>query len=265
VALARLAPHLPADQGPAVLAQALGMVNASNDGDQGVAWALAELAPNLSTVQLTEALAAASAISYELARATALIGLAPYLSADQLTQALSIATAMTDSRECARALIGLVPHLSPDHRPAVITQTLAVISTITNENLRASELIDLAPHLSDNQLTHALDIASGIKHQWVRDRALSSLAPGLSADQLSKALILGSQTNPALLSRAAALGSACAPQDTLQLLRRALMGHALDDTLLSISAAGPIIENHGGPDAILECVEAIDAIRRWWP
>jgi hypothetical protein len=87
--LTGLAPHLPADQQPAVLAQALTATAIATDSAR--AEALTRLAPHLPADLLAQALTAATAIADDDLRAGVLTGLAPHLPADLLAQAVKAA------------------------------------------------------------------------------------------------------------------------------------------------------------------------------
>ena len=90
--MTRLAAHLPAEEQPPVLAQAL---------------------------------AAATTLTDDHARAKALTGLAPHLPADLLAQALAAAATLTDDFDRAQALTGLAAHLPAEEQPPVLAQALA--------------------------------------------------------------------------------------------------------------------------------------------
>ena len=89
-----LAPHLPADQQPAMLARALTAAAAIRD-DSARAQALTALAPHLPPDLLARALTTATAIPNDYYRAQALTGLAPHLPPDLLGEALDATPKMS--------------------------------------------------------------------------------------------------------------------------------------------------------------------------
>jgi hypothetical protein len=194
-----LAPHLAADEQPAVLALAAATAIATTVARVGRAKVLTALAPYLPADQrpavLTQALGAATATAVVLAdsyRAEVLTALAPYLPADQrpavLTQALDAATAISGSTERIAALRQLAPQLHPDQRPAVLAQALDVATAIPNHQLRAETLSGLAPYLPADLLAQALDVATAIPSDYFRAKTLTGLAPYLTVGLLAQVL-----------------------------------------------------------------------------
>ena len=184
-ALTALAPHLPADQQPGVLGQALAAATTLIGSDR--ARALTALAPHLPADLLGQALAAAT-ILIGSDRVQALTALAPHLPAGLLGPALAAATALSDDSARARALTALAPHLPPDQQPGVLGQALAA-AALTNDNYaRAEALTALAPHLPAGLLGQALATATAISDGNYRAWALTALAPHLPAGLLGPAL-----------------------------------------------------------------------------
>ncbi len=179
----------------AVLAQALAAATAIRD-ESARAQALTGLAPHLPADLLAQALTAATAIGDDDDRARALTGLAPHLPADQqpavLAQALTAATAIGDDFDRVRMLTGLARHLPADQQPAVLAQALAAATAIDGDPARAIALTWLAPHLPADQqpavLAQALTAATAIDDDDDRAQALTGLAPHLPADLLAQAL-----------------------------------------------------------------------------
>jgi hypothetical protein len=185
-ALAALAPHLPAEQQPAVYADALAAARTIRDADDQVA-ALAALAPHLPAEQqpavYAEALAAARTIDNEYWRSRALAALAPHLPPHLLAEALAAARAIRSDSNRARALAALAPHL-PTH---LFAEALAAARTIADEYSRSRALAALAPHLPAEQqpavYADALAAARTIRDADDQVAALAALAPHLPAEQ----------------------------------------------------------------------------------
>ena len=204
--LAELIPHIPAEQQPAVLARALDATTTITEDDSR-ARTLAELIPHIPAEQqpavLARALDAATAITDDYSRARALTGLAPHLPPDLLTQALAAATAITrhdtdseawleatdraDDYPRADTLVGLAPHLPPD----LLARALDAATALTGDDSRARALTGLAPHLPPDLLARALDAATALTDDRSRARALTGLAPHVPAEE-----------QPAVLARA---------------------------------------------------------------
>ena len=152
-ALAALAPHLPAEQQPAVYTDALAAAR-TIDSEYWRSRALAALAPHLPPLLLADALAAARAIKDGRAKSEALAALAPHLPPALLADALAAARAIRSDRNRARALAALAPHLPAEQQPAVYADALAAAQAIADEDWRSEALQALAPHLA---ATPALD------------------------------------------------------------------------------------------------------------
>ena len=147
--LAVLAPHLPAEQQPAVYA---------------------------------EALAAARTIDNEYRRSEALAALAPHLPTHLFAEALAAARTIDNENWRSRALAVLAPHLPAEQQPAVYAEALAAARTIDNEDWRSEALAALAPHLPPHLLADALAAARAIEWwDFSRAKALAALAPHLAA------------------------------------------------------------------------------------
>ena len=185
-ALLAVCGQLDAEDQPPVLAQALAAATAITD-DFARAQALTGIAPHLPADLLAQALAAATAITGDAARAAVLTGLAPQLpEADQppvLAQALAAATAITDNAARAAVLTGLAPQLPEADRPPVLAQALAAATAITDNAARAAVLTGLAPQLPEADqppvLARALAAATAITNAPDRAQALTGIAPQL--------------------------------------------------------------------------------------
>jgi hypothetical protein len=198
-ALTALAPHVPADERPGVLSQALAAAVGIAD-ENARAHALTSLAPHLSPELMTQALTDASAITDENARSKALASLAPHLPSELLPEVLP---AISQDRDRAQALTALAPHVPADERPGVLSQALAAAAGIADENARAHALISLAPHLSPELMTQALTDASAITDEHDRAIALTRMALHVSADDRPDALAQALDAVAAITSESA--------------------------------------------------------------
>jgi hypothetical protein len=238
-ALTGLAPHLPAEQRPVVLA---------------------------------EALRAATAITHERFRAEALTGLAPHLPVEQrrvvLAEALRVATAITDEYYRAQALTGLAPHLPVEQRPVVLAEALRAATAITDERFRAQALTGLAPHLAAEQLAEALRAATAITNEGSRAEALTGVAPHLSAEQLVYALQGGrgyARLAEAVLDRSRTLRLHLTISYGVRLFRLALQQSDRSTCLLMIGKSASQLAQDTGNSTLIETHEAIGEVCSWWP
>jgi uncharacterized protein YqiB (DUF1249 family) len=163
-----------------------------------------------------DALAAATAISDEIARANALSWLAPHLTGTLLHDALAAATAISDEIARARALVALAPHL-----PETLRDALAAVTAIPDGIARADTLAALAPHLTETLLRDALAAATAISEEYPRSIALGRLARYLTETLLRDALAAATAISGDL-PRAQAFGL-LAPHLTETLLHEALV------------------------------------------
>jgi hypothetical protein len=146
-----------------------------------------------------QALAAATAVPNDHARAGALTRLGPHLPPALLAQALAAAIAIPDDYYRAVTLAGLAPYLPADQQPAVLAQALAAATEIAGQQARANALTVLGPHLPADLLAQALAAATAIPNSYHRAVTLAGLAPHMPADQ-----------QPAVLTQALAAATAIA-------------------------------------------------------
>jgi hypothetical protein len=297
-ALTELVPHLPLDLLPRAVT---GVSGISIPGHR--LQALVALAPQLTPTLLSQVVIVVLSVADQRSRATALAALAPYLPVGLLDDALTSVTAMTDENAKATALAGLIPHLTIDQRPAALTQALAAAkaarpagraaactalalylpadkqqlmlgealtaTAATDEQTRAQALSRLAPHLSGDLLSRAIAIATTITAEWERATALNSLVPQADAAQLARTIDASPESRVRLLTTAISARTrsghtresrtACAG-----LMRAGMTGADRRETLTFIGSAAPAIASIGGTAAANDCVQAIDAVYRWW-
>ena len=273
-ALAALAPHLPADQQPPVLARALdAAMEEVHYGGSRLFHILLALAPHLPADQLPRAFDAAIRIRVDGVhiarngdgvRAEALAVLASRMSADQQADAVDTATTTSDHDARVRAVIALAPHLAADQMPRALA-----IAMVAPGSYRAPMLAALAPHLPADQqpaiLARALDAANGIQNDLSRAKALIALLSHLPADRqppvIARALdaaIASAPYNPGHLA-------ALAPHLPADQLARAVSGLLPDigkvmypnHVLTALSALAP----HLPADQLARVVDAATTIR----
>ena len=222
---------------------------------------------------LAHALAIATAITGEDARAEALTALAPQLPpeqrADVLAEALAAATAITDDCSRAGTLTALVPQLPPEQRADVLARALAATTAITDDYVRPEAFSNLAEHLPPDLLAQALAAAAAVTGDSARGEALSALAEYLPPDLLGQALAAtpkeSIQAMTGLLDRGQSILSSERNGTLLGLLRASLGGIDRISCLSIITLMAPTIAEIGGSGAVQECIKSITDVHRWWP
>jgi hypothetical protein len=186
LALTAIAPHLPADQRPAVFARALTAASMIAS-ERYRAQAVADLASHVPA----QAVAVASRITSDQHRAEALCAIAPHLAGPRrpevLRDALAAAEAVPFGVARVEALTRLAPHLDSDERGAVLRQALAAAHAVSSDYARAEVLAGLAQHApaaGDEALAAALTVHS----EQSRAELLTALAPHLPLRQRRAAL-----------------------------------------------------------------------------
>ena len=190
-ALSALAAHMPASERYPILQQAIAV--ASNVGRD--AWAarwLADLAPNLPTDLLQQALATARGLADMPPRVKALTALATHLPEAEryavLREALDAARGADPESASARALAMLAPVLPEALLPEALDAALA----ISSDDARSAALTTLAPRIPaeerDAVLDRALTAARAIEWEYQKTETLTALAPLLPVKCLQQAL-----------------------------------------------------------------------------
>jgi hypothetical protein len=267
-ALVTLAAHLHAH--PTLLAQVVTLV-ASVDEESPRATALARLARHLPADQLDRALASAAVMQAENAKATALAGLMPYLNADQrsaaLPQALAAAKAAGPTARSA-GYAAVAVYLPDEMREFLLGEALDA-ATMAQEDFRADALANLAPHLSPGLLARAITVAADIQDAGKRATALGSLAPYADATQLARAIAASPGSRKKLLQAAISARtsnglSANERTACVEIIRSGLTDANHDEIVTAIGSAASVIAEMAGAAAIDDCVQAMNAVRRWW-
>jgi hypothetical protein len=248
-ALASLAPYAPADERPAVLAQAMDAIAAAS-----VAWydgmptVLTTLAPHLPADLLARAVAYAGTFS-EDQQAQVLTDLGPFLPADVHTQAVAVAAAITNTQIRVQALAGLALSAPEQQRASVLRQAVAAASITSDAFQRAGTYSALASCSSPEQqsavLARALNAVAAVADDSSRTNALVRLAPQLPADLLPQAMDIAVNIGSAGYTSRALVGLArYLPQDLLA--RAVAKAGEITDQVASIEAlAGlaPYLDN----------------------
>jgi hypothetical protein len=191
-ALSSVALRLPEPQKVQVLTRALADASGPKSGWEHQllhGQLLADLAPYMSDVMLSTALAETRSIEHEPALLQALRGLIPHLPSSLHREALAVACDVVSDPYRQRALLILAPYLS---RP-LLEHALVQARELDNERARAEALAGIGSHLPEparGQVLHeALDLILATVHELDRwpdmARAVSYLPDLLQAKVLA--------------------------------------------------------------------------------
>ncbi|SNQ52197.1 putative NB-ARC domain protein [Frankia canadensis] len=193
-ALARLAPHVPAEQRPQIFQRAVAALEAIDEPDLR-ADVLAGLASVLPADDLervaTRTLVDMTTMS-PAHRAAVLASLAPFLRPDTLDetlrQLLGEVTALETPESRAVALADLASLFPADERGHLLDQALDDLAAMNAPGPRAEALTELGPLLPPDLVNEALDILLALDSPFDRALPLAELAPYAVGDQLARLL-----------------------------------------------------------------------------
>jgi hypothetical protein len=189
---------------------------------------------------LAEALALARSAEDDGWKAETLAQLAGYLDnkGSAFEEALEVANRLKQPHARWRALASIAGLLAA---AGLGQESIAQIDRIDDPYCKADALVGTAALLPPELLSDALSRASGIEDPQERARVFSALLPrfeDLPAIELhavwSEAIhLLGTGTR--------------------------------QDLLLALPGLLPSLSKLGGPEAMVECAEIVESVRRWWP
>lgn len=266
-ALADLGPHLKGR----LLKEILEAILAIED-EVARAEALVAIAPYLTKVLLCKALKKILSIEDDFTRAGTLASFAPHLCPDLVPVAISIAGTIKRCIPRIKALTSLLPCLIETERTKIVQGALSIALTITNDSQKAEALACLAPCLSNGSLKKAFDAASKIETDLARSKALAGFMQYLNKEQLRKGLSaargLGDTRQRAEVLAGLALNLSRLPGPVARPFFDELL-HSLAtclrrDVLDNIGMLGSFIAKHGGEQAIIDTISAIQDVGRWW-
>jgi hypothetical protein len=188
--LTALAPHMPADEQPAIYATTFATIQAITH-ERTRARALTALLPHLPADMLTQGYAAANAITYEKWRTEALIALSLNPSAPQVGEitnaALAIARQFVSKERFPDALKLISHHLAPEDQRELCSSIVDAARAITHAGARAMALVELAPCVpKENRPSlyrEALDAAQTIPSLPRRLHVLPTVIPHLPDEE----------------------------------------------------------------------------------
>jgi hypothetical protein len=208
--------------------------------------ALAELATTMDGADreaaVAEALAVARSPEDDGWKAEALARLALYLPDEERAaafgEALDAARRLDQPHARWHALASLAGFLAT---AGLARDSLAQTDVIADHYWKADALVRIAPALPPELLGDALDRAAGIAHQRERARVFGALLPRFG------------DFPPVELH--------AVWRDTLHLLGTGTR----QELLLALPGLLPALSRLGGPDAMVECAQIVESVRRWWP
>lgn len=189
-----------------------------------------------------EALAGAHAIPDAGARAGALVRLLRYAGGDArpglAAEALAAAELLEQPHARAYARSNIAEHLVS---AGMAEEALGQVDAIADHYWKADALLRIVSHLPKSTLGGALARAREVSHQAERARVLAALMPRFGDLELGDLHQVWSET--------------------LHILGTGTR-HEL---LLVLPGLLEAFSRLGGPEAILECAEIVQSVRRWWP
>ena len=236
--LAKIAPRLPEAQKTEVLMEALSATREIQD-DQSQAIAQGMIGSKLKNAD--EALAIAQIIPNDYRRDIVLAEIAPRLQG--IDKALEIALKIQDDYRRAIALAKIAPRLPDAQKTKILDEALSAARKIKGDYWRAEALVEIASRLPD---------AQKIK---IREEALSATNK-IRDPPRSAIVILPTEEE--------------AEEESIYLSHWALTICDLStmsrsDFLSDLSSSATIVARLGGDEALLETIQAIKDVGRWWP
>jgi hypothetical protein len=224
-ALAILVSHLPAEDQPIVMKEAVAtasQVVGAYLRARTFAALLATLPAAPQDQLVDEAMRATVAITGDADRCHMLESLVGYLTGPRVAQALSLSRSISEETSRVRALVALAPAVPPELLPAM----LGDVRALTDPRLRSRLIVALAP-CAPALLAELAEAARAITTQADRARALVAVACQLAepgSELMAEACAAGYAT-PDLADRAwllTSLAAQCAARQREELLSAAL-------------------------------------------
>ncbi len=175
-------------------------------------------------------------------RATALARLAPHLpEADRAAvfqEAVEAAGRLEKPHDRWYCISHIAGCMAAAGMPA---GAMKLIDSIDDHYWKADLLLRIAPLLPAGMLDDALDLAGGITHQAERARVFGALMPRFGDVTLEKLHRIWAE------------------------ILHLLASGTRQELLLVLPGLLPAFGRLGGADAMVECAEIVESVRRWWP
>lgn len=159
--------------------------------------------------------------------------------------------------------------LAPCWPKTLFKETLEITGNIQNEPVRTRTLITLTPHLSKTLFKRALEITRNIQDESEQARALSELAPHLPETLFKEALKTARNIQDEYYCASALQGFLNRLQwPNITFWQEVLKTLATQDRnafIQNLPQLEPAIIKFGGETALLEIVQAMQAVCTQWP
>jgi len=229
---------------------ALHALRHANFDEQLAAMVFADLAPHLPSPEaeqiLDMAVKSAREVRDPTERAKALRWVAAAMPSSAkrriLREAVAAVWTIEDKADWGSALGPLLPHLAPLRRERALKKAFATALREGDPQIRTNALVGLAPYLSPSLMPAALEAGQQLPAPEQRGRLLAALAPRLP-DRSQVNALAASWSD---LLYYFAISERTALLETLIALARSLM--ALGDRA-----------------ALVDTIEGVKAVGRWWP
>ena len=179
--IARLAPLMPVERLPELLARAAQMKTSESQ-----AVAFSALAPYLSPADQAALLKAVQKMRSQRLKLLTSLEILPHLpppqQEDVLARALKAINSIRNPITCAEIAVALLPHLDPDRRAETLTALIRVIRRLKDGDKRGAAWSELTPFLPQSEQERAFSDILAIKNKRIRAQALEKFAPLLSEE-----------------------------------------------------------------------------------
>ena len=223
-----------------------------------------------------KALVAVDGISDPLRRIQALESLFPGLSPTKqekvLASLMSVAELPPAARDRLRVLTPLLAHVTSPARDELLGHCFDLAMTVVEPYEQVNCLLSLAPYAGLRDLEAVLRWIPNVSSTYGQALLLAGIAPFLPLELKDEALALAAGLEnstgrvwaiEALVLADRSGASAWGSQWRAALESAALASHR--SVLCLIALADTPIAECGGPQGVIACIDAIQAVEAWWP
>jgi glutamine synthetase adenylyltransferase len=171
-----------------------------------------------------------------LTGAMALVALIPVLGGEPQASAFANLHRIQNQAKTAATIIEVAPALSPQ----LFDKALSCLDSFTDEKIRVQVIEGLAPDLPEEYFPQILKVARSIQEKDLRALALAALVKKWLLLPVPQSLSLWKETIHDLSNR------------------------SRSDFLSDLKSLSPLIYDLGGVSAIVDTLQAIKDVGRWW-